>query len=99
LGVYPEVSIEDARERREQYRALLAEGINPSDQIRALRAARLAEQSRIRPAPRFWLGSDAALSFHLESGRLALTPDETAELRDFLDATRGVKPREAHAPD
>ena len=33
---------------------------------------------------------DTMLSFQLESGRLTLTPEDTAELRDFLHATRAV---------
>jgi hypothetical protein len=98
LGVYPDVSIGDARALRDQYRAMLAEGINPSDHIRAKRAAKLADDTRLGSAPRFWLGSDGALAFQLESGRLTLTPEETAELREFLDATRAVIPVVTHAP-
>jgi hypothetical protein len=98
LGIFPEVSLAEARTRRDRYRAMVAEGINPSDHIRAERAARLAEQTRLGPAPRFWLGSNAALSFQLKTGRLTLTPDETAELRDFLDSTRAVIPKVTHAP-
>ncbi len=90
LGVYPAVSIDEARALRDRYRAMLAEGINPSDHIRAKRAGRLSEPAHLGPAPRFLLGSDASLSFQLESGRLTLTPEETAELRDFLHATRAV---------
>ncbi len=32
LGVYPEVGLKEAREKREAHKALLAKGINPSDQ-------------------------------------------------------------------
>jgi integrase len=40
LGVYPEISLKDARERRDQARKLLAEGIDPSEQRKALKASR-----------------------------------------------------------
>ncbi len=40
LGVYPEVRLADARERREEARKLLADGIDPSAHRQALRAAR-----------------------------------------------------------
>jgi hypothetical protein len=98
LGVYPDVSIEEARVRRDRFRAMVAEGTNPSDAIRADRAAKRAREAQRGAATRFWLGNDAALSFQLKSKRLTLTPEETAELRDFLDATRAVIPKVTHAP-
>ena len=97
LGVYPEVSIAEARARRDRYRAMLADGTNPSDHIRAVRAARRAENARLVAAARFGLSSNGALSFHLSSRRLTLTPAETAELRDFLDGTRAVIPKVTRA--
>ncbi len=38
LGVYPEVSLHQARRRRDEYRQLLANGVNPSDQRKATHA-------------------------------------------------------------
>ncbi|EDZ67297.1 hypothetical protein NOC27_624 [Nitrosococcus oceani AFC27] len=40
LGVYPEVSLKDARERRDEARKLLANEIDPSENRRAKKAAR-----------------------------------------------------------
>ena len=40
LGSYPEVSLKQARERREEARALLADGIDPSEQRKADNAAK-----------------------------------------------------------
>ena len=41
LGVYPDVSVKRARERRDEFRKLLAEGIDPSANRQALSAARV----------------------------------------------------------
>lgn len=40
LGVYPDVGLKDARERRDKARKLLADGIDPSENRKALKAAR-----------------------------------------------------------
>ena len=40
LGVYPEISLKGARERREEARKLLANGIDPSEHRHAKKAAR-----------------------------------------------------------
>ncbi|MFA7585282.1 MAG: Arm DNA-binding domain-containing protein [Novosphingobium sp.] len=92
-GVYPEVSIEQARACRTEFRALLAQGIDPS----AHRAAERARQREAQETPehqaRFTIESDGALSIRLSNRRVNLTPTEAAELRRFLDATRTVAPR------
>ena len=96
LGVYPEVSIPEARLLREELRALLADGIDPGAARRAERAAMLARQQD--PAPRFRLDSDGALAFRFGIRSVVLTPAETVELRAFLDATRSVQPKAAVCP-
>ncbi|MBE0616256.1 MAG: DUF4102 domain-containing protein [Burkholderiales bacterium] len=90
LGVYPDVSLADARELRAKYRKLLADGIDPSDMRKAEKAGKLAEELRRIAATRFMLDNDGALSFRLGNRCLALNESETTELRAFLDATRGV---------
>lgn len=94
LGVYPDVSLVEARERRDSYRALLADGIDPSEHLKAERARLRAEEARQGATTSFTLDNDGALAFRLGSRRIALTPAETAELRAFLDATRAVIPKE-----
>ena len=42
LGVYPEVSLADARERRDEARKLLAKGVDPSAAKKAQKAAQIA---------------------------------------------------------
>lgn len=93
LGVYPQVGLTDARERRDAVRKLLADGIDPSEYRKAERARNNAEQVSLRRKARFSLNSHGALSFRLVSRSLTLTPDETVELRVFLDATREVIPK------
>jgi hypothetical protein len=92
-GVYPEISLEQARERRDAFRALLAEEIDPSQHLKEKRAARLADGARRLGAIRFTLDSNGALAFCLGNRCLTLTAAETGELRAFLDATRAVPPK------
>jgi hypothetical protein len=40
LGVYPDVSLKDARDRRDTSRKLLADGIDPSENRKAMKSAR-----------------------------------------------------------
>jgi hypothetical protein len=94
LGVYPDVSIADARIRRDTYRALLAEGIDPSEHAKMEKASQRAERERQIAATRFILDNDGALSFRFGTRRMILTPAETSELRTFLDATRSVIPKD-----
>lgn len=96
-GVFPTVSIENARTRRDAFRAMLADGVDPSEHIKAERAKQ-AEKTRQLAATRFALDSNGALSFHLVSRRLTLTTAETTELRTFLDATRAVTPKVTPCP-
>lgn len=92
-GVFPAVSIEEARTRRNAFRAMLAKGIDPSEHAKAERKKR-TDETKKQVATRFLLDSDGALSFRLSRRRLTLTPSETAELRAFLEATSGVTPKE-----
>ena len=45
LGVYPEVSLAKARERREDARRLLADGIDPNEQRKATKAAKIGQNA------------------------------------------------------
>lgn len=98
LGVYPSVSLPEARMRRDTYRAMLADGIDPSEHVKMEKAAQRAEEVRQIAATRFLLDNDGALSFRFGNRRVILTPIETADLRIFLDATRAVTPKETTCP-
>lgn len=87
LGVYPDVSLTDARTHRDDARNLLANGIDPS----AVRQAQKAEQKAqalaiINPAFQLSLKSDA-LTIKTKTTTLALTTEQTAAVRAFLIAT------------
>ncbi len=57
FGVYPEVSLKDARERRDAARRLLAEGTDPSGQRRHLKTAQSDEATNtFEVVTREWLG-------------------------------------------
>lgn len=93
LGVFPDVKVSEARERRDEARKLLLTGIDPGELRKEERAAQLEQRLRQGAATRFTLDNDGALSLRLGTRRLSLTAAETAELRTFLDATRAVTPR------
>ena len=46
LGIYPDVSLSKARERRDEYRKLLADGIDPSGHRKAQRTASVTFKER-----------------------------------------------------
>lgn len=46
LGVYPDVGLKEARERRDEARKLLANGVDPSVERKAEKAAQVAEMAR-----------------------------------------------------
>lgn len=98
LGVYPDVSLDEARNRRDALRALLADGVDPAEHIKMEKAALRSQEARQIAATRFYLDSDGALSFRLGNRRLFLTPEETSELRAFLDATRALTSKEMSCP-
>jgi len=52
LGTYPEVPLADARKRRDEARATVAAGVDPSEQRKAAKVARVtrAEASRLAAA-------------------------------------------------
>lgn len=98
LGVYPDVSLSEARAHRDTYRAMLADGIDPGEHAKMKKVAQRAEEVRQIFATRFSIDNDGALSFRFGTRRMILTPAETAELRTFLDATRTVTLKDTSCP-
>src|SRR5688500_16750688 len=57
LGTYPRVGLKDARRLRDEARALLARGVNPSEARKAAKAPRKpAEAESFEAVAREWLG-------------------------------------------
>jgi Arm DNA-binding domain len=102
LGVYPDVSLSEARNGLEQARKLLANGVDPSDiqrvQKQMQKEARIEEGARLKVATRFLLDNEGALSFRFGTRYIALTTAETSDLRTFLEATRTVNPKVTPCP-
>lgn len=94
LGVYPSVTLADARSFREEARTQRAAGIDPVEVRKDARSAQRDRVVRREVGMRFSKDSDGALSIRLRARRVKLNPSETAQLRTFLDATRAVLPKE-----
>jgi hypothetical protein len=90
-GAYPAVSLAQARARRDEFRALLSDGTDPSSHNKARRADLLNAQREQLAATRFLLDNNGALSVRLGQRQFLLSARETADLRAFLDATKAVK--------
>jgi hypothetical protein len=98
LGVYPAVSIVEARAKHAEYRAMVAEGVDPCAHVQVEKAERKAEAARQLWRTRFMLTNDGALSFLFGKRQVVLSPSETSELRVFLDATKDVTPKVTPCP-
>jgi hypothetical protein len=90
LGVYPSVSLKEALAQRDKAKEILRQGINPGEQAQLERRKALDELARQESVARFMVDNEGALSFKLGKRSLYLTPNETAELCVFLDATRDL---------
>ena len=93
FGKYSEVSLKEARERRDEAKKLLTNGVDPGELAKLEHARIRDERARQKAATRFILDNEGALSFRLGNRYLTLTHAETGELRAFLDATQAVQPK------
>lgn len=93
FGSYPEVSLKEARRRRDQARTLLASGIDPSEEKKA--AARAAEE-----CARNSFGAVAGDYFeHISrSGREAVTVKKSQWLYSLMERDLGLRPITAIQP-
>ena len=90
LGVFPEVSLAEARIKRDELRRLLSAGVDPSGHVRSAREAFHPPSIPAAPKLRLTIADDGALVIQRGDRRVELTPTQTNDLRAFLDATRGV---------
>lgn len=98
LGVYPKVSIAEARAKHAIYRAMLAEGTDPCAYVQAKKVELKAEMAQQLARRRFMLDSDGNLSLHLGKRRIILSPAETADLRSFLNAPQNLAAKVTPCP-
>ncbi|WP_243366071.1 tyrosine-type recombinase/integrase [Fundidesulfovibrio soli] len=56
LGVYPDVSLKDAREHRDEARSLLAQGIDPGEVRKAQKAEAEIDENTFERVAREWFG-------------------------------------------
>ncbi len=54
MGTYPETSLKEAREKRDEARKALAQGIDPCEQRKAMKAAQTAEADTFEVVAREW---------------------------------------------
>jgi hypothetical protein len=96
LGVYPSVSLAEARKRRDRVRAQLRSGIDPMISRRALRA----KQQARRKARAFRLSMSSAGELSIDTPRqfIRLTTHHTEALRSFLQAEAEARSIH-HAPE
>lgn len=88
LGIFPDVSLRKAREKREEARALVADGIDPSEQRRASKAASVAAAANTFEAvAREWVTRKAAHEWVP-----AQTTKETRNLERHVFPKIGRKP-------
>ena len=88
FGVYPETGLKDARERRDQARKLLAQGIDPGAQRKAMKAAKSDESNTFEVVAREWIGKFAP--FWSDSHRLHIEQCITRDVFPFI-GSRPIK--------
>jgi len=55
FGVYPETSLKESRDKRDEARKLLAQGIDPGENRKAMKAAKTAESETFEVVAREWI--------------------------------------------
>ena len=60
LGVYPEIGLKEARAKRDEARKLLADGTDPGETRKAMKAAQIADAETFEVVAREWFAKNAA---------------------------------------
>jgi len=84
LGVYPDVSLNEARKRRDEACAKIKTGTDPSEERRE--AKRNASQKPTGVTLQMTLSESGGLTITTNTRRMVLTPAQTEALRVFLIA-------------
>lgn len=84
FGVYPEVTLQAAREKRDEARKLLAQGVDPGEQRKAIKAARGSEVDTFEVIAREWIAKFR--SSWSDSHRVHIEQCMTKDVFTFLGA-------------
>ena len=90
MGVYPEISLDIARTRRDEARELLAQHINPAEVRKQARSTAITTTSH--PSLQFSMTDSGGLLIENKSGKMVLNAEQVVALRAFIDATREEQP-------
>ena len=90
MGVYPEISLDIARTRRDEARELLAQHINPAEVRKQARSTAITTISH--PSLQFSMTDSGGLLIENKSGKMVLNAEQVIALRAFIDATREEQP-------
>jgi hypothetical protein len=58
MGVYPETGLKEARAKRDEARKLLADGVDPGETRKAMKAAKVADAETIEVIAREWFSKN-----------------------------------------
>lgn len=86
LGVFPEVSIETAINKRDEFRALLAKQIDPSFVRKKHKIESELANDAARLESRFLYSDSGNLMIKLGNRKMLLNPDEARDLKKFLNS-------------
>lgn len=93
LGVYPAVNLEEARSRRDETRKLIAQGIDPGELKKALKAGLQEERARAAAAIKskgsmsplkVSVFTDGQVEIWKGKNVIRLSPDEARQISDLL---------------
>jgi hypothetical protein len=85
FGPYPDVSLTEARQHRDDTRRLIAEGVDPVELKREKEKRERANQQP-RPRLRMSMSEDGSLTIEKPTGRLTFNLAQVDALRSFLSA-------------
>jgi len=107
LGNYPDVTLAEAREKRDAARKLLAQGVNPSQERKEQKAAALAQADTFEAVAREWLAANEGrwgeTTARINKGRLeadifpalGAVPINEVTAKMLLEALRAIAARGA----
>ena len=90
MGIYPEISLDIARTRRDEARELLAQHVNPAEVRKQVRSSAVAKIRQ--PSLQFSMTDSGGLLIENKSGKMVLNAEQVIALRAFIDATREEQP-------